>query len=246
VPPAPALPVSSNERDLTGKVTEVSSKAIRDQRQDPFSRRLLSDRVHRRVFDELCQDGMPPKALESFLLAACYAAHARSKVPPILGDEVKTLPRELESCAKLIDSANQGAFAPSLHVREPYKKFYEVLPNIMRLYAATYRHLEHLANPLRHRRLTSARLRTIELLGVVVLYTGSPHYERLATLLTKGFAVAAEMYKINGKRSQAPLPAFFDAESLAKLYRSSADLMPSNLPRRSPAVRSLKQERNSP
>jgi hypothetical protein len=180
---------------------------------------------------------MPSEALKAFLLVACLAAHDRQKNPPILRDEVKILPRELESCAKLIDSANQGAFAPSRHAREPYKKFYEGLPNVMRLYAATYHHLEQLADPLRNRRLTWTRLRTVELLGVVVLYTGSPHYERLATLLTKGFEVTAELFKINGKPSQATSPAFFGEAALAKLYRSSADLMPSGLPRRHSAVR---------
>jgi hypothetical protein len=216
----------------------VSSKAVTDQRQGPFLRKLLSDGIYRQAFNELCNEGMPAKVLESYLLLACFDAHHHDpKKPPILGDKVKNLRRELESCADLIDRANLGVFAPARHTREPYKKVYEVLPNIMRLYAATYLHLEQLADPLRTRRLTRARLQTVELLGVVVLYTGSPHYESLATLLTKGFAVTSDLCKINGKRSPARRPAFFGAEALAKLYRSSADLMPSKLSRRHSSAR---------
>jgi hypothetical protein len=203
-------------------------------RKSVFLRMLLSDETHRQAFEDLCDQGVPAELLESSLMVICLSARRYGAAPPtILKDEKKGLPAELDRLANMVEDANKNAFGPARWVKEPHKTIYGILPNIMRCYGATYLHVERSVDSLRHRRMTGAKMFTMQLMALVESFTGTPNYPQVSTLLIKAFTATEKLQpSIAGKLPHPTQPKFFDADALAKLHRSSVALMPSNYPRR--------------
>jgi hypothetical protein len=206
-----------------------------DHGETIFLQALLADEVHRRAFQDLCHKGVPSSLLESYLVTIGWSAHRRrANSWNIFKDEKKGLPNELTRLADMVEGANNSAFGPSKWTKEPYNKIYGALPNILRLYAATYQHTERLADPLRRRRLTGARSLTIELVAIVKRFAGEPNYERVSILLTRAFDFVGTLTPSgNGKLP----PKFFDAGVLAKLFRSYANFLPDDFPQGNSGLR---------